>query len=349
VIRREVTGRADAVRRFLREIQAIAQLNHPNIVLALDAGEVDGRLFFAMEYVEGIDLARLVERSGPVGVGPALEYVRQVALGLQHASERGLVHRDIKPSNLLLSERVVSDDWFQGQPSSTAYNSLLPNHQVKILDMGLARLQFPDQVGVDASSITQVGMVVGTPDFLAPEQAADSRQADIRSDLYSLGCTLYYLLTGTVPFPGGTLMDKLFRHRLELARPVERLRPEVPSRVGWMVRKLMAKCPEERYQTPLELARAVETLLRDGGWSLPARERGRVAAAGPAAEQAAPAPTEGLFTFTPPGAIVALLVSNSGHGTKERRRQAWIVGVVGLLALGWIVLGAILWLFIGGR
>src|SRR5262249_408698 len=151
------------------------------IVLALDADQIGGTHYLVMEYVEGAaDLARLVKTSGPLPVEQACEYIRQAALGLQHAHERGLVHRDIKPANLLLTADAKT---------------------VNILDMGLARLDHPPADGDRSSTLTAEGAVMGTPDYLAPEQALGAHTVDIRADLYSLGCTFYYLLTGRVPFP----------------------------------------------------------------------------------------------------------------------------------------------------
>src|SRR5262249_52298993 len=152
------------VGRFLQEIRAAGQLVHPNIVMAYDAGQEAGTHYFAMEYVDGIDLTRMVKESGPLPVAHACEYIRQTALGLQHAHERGLIHRDIKPSNLLV----------------TKVNGSPPLGLVKILDMGLARLQ---NSGEEASQLTRLGVVLGTPDFLAPEQAKNSSTVDIRADL----------------------------------------------------------------------------------------------------------------------------------------------------------------------
>jgi formylglycine-generating enzyme required for sulfatase activity/tRNA A-37 threonylcarbamoyl transferase component Bud32 len=234
LIRKERLANVDAVRRFQREIRAAAQLNHANVVHAHDADEVAGTHFFAMEYVEGTDLARLVKQHGPLPVAQACEYVRQAALGLQHAYERGLVHRDVKPHNLLLAKGGV----------------------VKVLDMGLARLGHgPD--GDAASSMTESGCIMGTPDYMAPEQARNSHAADIRSDLYSLGCTLYYLLSGRVPFPHGTVTEKMLQHNMDEPTPLEQLRPDVPAGVAAVVRRLMAKRPQDRYQTPAELAAAL--------------------------------------------------------------------------------------------
>lgn len=229
---------ADVARRFHREIRAAAQLNHVNIVRALDADEVGGTLLLVMEYVEGgIDLYQLVKQAGPLAVDRACDYVRQAALGLQHAWECDVIHRDIKPANLLL----------------TAQRDI-----VKILDMGLARLLGGGQEGL--STMTREGVVMGTPDYLAPEQAEDARLADIRSDLYSLGCSFYFLLAGRAPFRGKTTVATLLKHRMEEAAPIEQLRSEVPPAVGAVVRRLLAKRPEERYQTPAELAAALAPL-----------------------------------------------------------------------------------------
>jgi serine/threonine-protein kinase len=248
VIRKDRLQNPQALRRFQREIQAVAALSHPNIVMAHDANQVGDTHFYAMEYVEGKDLARLVKQRGPLPVADACAYVRQAALGLQHALEQGLIHRDIKPSNLMVSGGVVS-----GERSSVGTDhSPLTTHQIKILDMGLARLD-TNMDDTASDMLTQEGAVVGTLDFLAPEQAQDARQADIRSDLYSLGCTLYFMLAGRAPFAGGTATEKLLKHRLEEAEPIEKLRPDVPPGVAGIVRMLMAKRPEDRYQTPAEL------------------------------------------------------------------------------------------------
>ncbi len=242
LIRKERLDNPDAVRRFQREIRAAAQLDHPNIVRALDADEVNGTQLLVMEYVQGTDLAKLVKKDGPLAVDKACDYCRQAALGLQHACERGLVHRDIKPHNLLLTAAGV----------------------VKILDMGLARL---DRRGDDeaSSTMTQEGGGMGTLDYISPEQAMDSHDVDIRADLYSLGCTLYFLLTGKPPFAGGEALQKLLKHRLDEPVPVEQLRPDVPPGVAAVVRKLMAKRPEDRYQTPVEAAAA--GLRRRPSWA----------------------------------------------------------------------------------
>jgi WD40 repeat protein/tRNA A-37 threonylcarbamoyl transferase component Bud32 len=244
IIRKEKLANPEAVQRFYREVQTAAHLSHPNIVLAYDAGQDGNTHFLSMEFVDGVDLARLVRESGPLPIAQACEYVRQTCLGLQHAHERGIVHRDIKPHNLLLTHE---------QAAGKAKGSV-----VKILDMGLAL-----RGGLDRQrAMTQTGAVIGTPDFLAPEQAVNSRSADIRADLYSLGCTFYFLLSGRAPFEGGSLAHVLIQHQMEEAEPLEKLRADVPPAVAAVVKKLMAKQPEDRFQTPAELAQTLEALAQ---------------------------------------------------------------------------------------
>lgn len=252
VIRPDHLKNHEALTRFCREVRSIAQLAHPNIVGALDADEVNGTHFFVMEFIEGLDLARLVKESGPLQVARACDYVRQAALGLQHAHEKGIVHRDIKPSNLMVTTRQTG-----------ANPGVYPWGLIKVLDMGLARSLVPQQTD-DSALVTHAGLVIGTPEFLAPEQAANSQQADIRADIYSLGGTAHYLLSGQVPFPGGSTIDKLVRHRFEEPTPLEQLRPEVPTEVAAIVRRMMAKQPENRYQTPRDIAAALAPWCRAG-------------------------------------------------------------------------------------
>jgi serine/threonine protein kinase len=246
LIRQERISDNEMLRRFQREVRAAAQLNHPNVVHAYDCDEAGGKHFLVLEYVDGVDLSRYVKKHGPLPVALACDCVRQAALGLQHAFECGLVHRDIKPHNLLLS-RTTGD----GATTQAV---------VKILDMGLARVSQPAGEEDTASSMTKEGAVMGTLDYLAPEQALDAHSADTRADLYSLGCTFYFLLTGKVPFPGGSAMEKLLKHHHRQPTPVEEVRPNTPPEVVAIVNKLMAKQPEDRYQTPVEAAAALSQL-----------------------------------------------------------------------------------------
>jgi serine/threonine-protein kinase len=241
VIRKEFLANPMAVRRFLREVQAVGALSHPNIVIAHDATQVGDTHFLVMEYVDGKNLSQLVKEGGALPWARACDYMRQTALALQHAHERGMVHRDIKPTNLLV----------------TAQGSML-----KVLDLGLARQNRGGEGDDDSFTLTQEGSVMGTPDYMAPEQAEDSHAVDIRADIYSLGCTLYFLLSGQVPFPGGTFMQKLKRHKEAEPTPIHLLRSDLPPPLPAAVRKMLAKNPDDRYQTPAEVARAMEQISR---------------------------------------------------------------------------------------
>ncbi len=239
LLRQERVNANDLLRRFQREVRAAAQLNHPNVVHAYDCDEAEGKHFLVLEYVDGIDLAGYVKQHGPLPVAQACDCIRQAALGLQHAFENGLVHRDIKPHNLLLTGTSG-----EGTPKRPV---------VKILDMGLARLSQEAEEDTRATAVTREGTVMGTVDYMSPEQALDAHTADTRADLYSLGCTFYFLLTGQVPFPGGSAMEKLLKHQNQQPKPVEVLRPDTPPLVAAILNKLMAKQPEDRYQTPAEV------------------------------------------------------------------------------------------------
>jgi hypothetical protein len=242
---------------FLREVEAAAQLHHPNIVTAYDADQDRGVLFLAMEYVEGIDLDRLVASTGPLPVALACAVIRQTAEALQYAHERGLVHRDVKPSNLILTQPY--------QPPCGATTPVPSGRSgacaavVKLLDLGLARWTpaRARQAFADSAARTEDALD-GTPDYMAPERGHSEHPTDIRSDLYSLGCTFYFLLTGQVPYPGGSWMEKLLRHRLDTPVPVEQLRPEVPREVAAIMRRLMAPAAEDRYATPAEVVAALQ-------------------------------------------------------------------------------------------
>ena len=215
------------VRRFRAEAQAAAQLRHPNIVAVYDSGEADGHLYIAMEYVEGRDLFDLVARRGAVSVGRSIDIIKQVAAALQHAFEQNIVHRDIKPSNLLIRRDGV----------------------VKVTDLGLAR-SIDDTL---ETNITRAGTTVGTVDYMSPEQARNSKFADIRSDLYSLGCTWYQMLTGVAPYPDGSVTNKLQAHAIKPIPDPRDKNPEIPEGLTAVIRRMMAKKSEDRYQTPAEL------------------------------------------------------------------------------------------------
>jgi serine/threonine protein kinase/putative intracellular protease/amidase len=245
VVARRYTSNPDAVERFRREVRAAAKLNHPNIVTAHDAEEANGLHFLVMEYVDGISLDRLVQRKGPLKISTACQCIRQAAQGLQHAHERGMVHRDIKPHNLMVTRKG----------------------QVKVLDFGLARIAVQADLpatnpNVDRT-VTSPSLAIGTPDYLAPEQARNAHNVDIRADIYALGCVLYFLLTGRPPFPHlGSAIEKMLAQVQDEPEPVRHLRPEVPEELAQVVAKMMAKDPASRFDTPAEVAAAVRPFTR---------------------------------------------------------------------------------------
>ncbi len=246
MIRRKLTEHERTRKRFLREIKAVAALEHPNIVTAYDADHVGNTYFLVMEFVDGKDLGWWVEQRGPFSFKWACEFCRQAATGLQHAHKRGLVHRDIKPSNLL------------------AIREPKPNPPtIKILDFGLALLDTDDMFvepsllegGVGGESA--VTSVVGTFGFLAPEQFRQPPQIDIRSDIFSLGCTLFYLLTGNLPFLAKSEKEYLAHLLKGEPHSARQFTPEVPAGLETVLRKMLARNPDDRYQTPQEVADAL--------------------------------------------------------------------------------------------
>lgn len=253
----------ESVSRFRREMKAVGKLIHPNIVHASDAGEERGVHFLVMEYVDGLDLGAVIKRVGPLPVADACEIIRQAAFGLQHAHEHGMVHRDIKPSNLLLSRRM---DALVRPPSSD--NPIQSGSDegvqatVKILDLGLALLSDADRA--ISQNLTSTGQIMGTLDYMAPEQADDTHAVDIRADIYSLGCTLYALLAGTPPFGGlqyTTPVRKLAAHMQKPVPPIRDKRDDVPEELVVILERLLAKRPDERFATPGEVATALQPFV----------------------------------------------------------------------------------------
>lgn len=238
VIRQEQVRDRRTVKRFFREIQTLGRVSHPNIVLAFDADFEDHRLFYAMEYIPGRDLGWKVREDGPLSIEAVCYFTAQIAHALQHVHESGFVHRDIKPSNLLLAQHELS---------------------IKLLDLGLSR---GDLFDVEATQLTKIGSLIGTPDYIAPEQINDPHHVDIRADLYSLGCTVYYLLTGQAPFQHAEPVEKLYLHAKEDPEPIEQFRPDVPPELGSILRRLLAKRPKKRYQEPADLLGALLPLLQ---------------------------------------------------------------------------------------
>ncbi len=236
----------EIVERFRREIKTHSALSHPNFVVAHDADEADGIQFLVMEFIDGRDLSRRVKDDGPPPVNEVLKIVRQVAGALEYAHDQGVTHRDIKPHNLLMTES--GDD----------------AGQVKVLDMGLARFEPLLDGSTDSTtraSMTASGVIMGTVDYMSPEQALNSRNADARSDVYSLGCTMYFLLTGTTMFAGETLMEKIIAHR---EQPLPNLRqqvPDVPAGIDAVFQKMVARNPNDRYQTMQHLGEDLDACI----------------------------------------------------------------------------------------
>ncbi|MEZ5942598.1 MAG: serine/threonine-protein kinase [Planctomycetaceae bacterium] len=215
------------VKRFQSEGQTAAHLQHRNIISVYESGEIEGHLYLALEYVDGIDILQWMKKRGVLPVRRSVDIIRQVATALEHAHGKNIVHRDIKPSNIMIKA----------------------DGTVKLADMGLAR--FMDEE-LD-SSITRAGTTVGTVDYMSPEQARDSRAADIRSDIYSLGCSWFHMLTNRIPYPGSGITNKLRAHASEPVPDPRQFNPSVPPGVVAVIQRMMAKKPEERYQTPAEL------------------------------------------------------------------------------------------------
>ncbi|MGA2062793.1 MAG: protein kinase, partial [Thermoguttaceae bacterium] len=324
-----------AITRFEREMKAVGRLAHPNIVQAYDAREIDGTPVLIMEFVDGLDLAEIVHRLGPgdcpnfrvgengtvplgIGIANSCELVRRTALALQCAHEHGLVHRDIKPSNIMLTR----------------------SGEVKLLDLGLARFYAEaaggtgserSEVPVPFSELTNSGQAMGTADYMAPEQASDSRTVDIRADIYSLGCTLYKLLSGQPPFGSpeyrGTL-DKLNAHVHQPVPPIRQLIPDVPAELSSILNRLLAKDPADRFPTPAEVAKILEPFCTGANLvdlitralsasPLSLRERARVRADQPiatiqTATQPAPLPASARRRWIP--VLVALMLANMAAG-----------------------------------
>lgn len=238
VLPRQRVSDTSYLARFHREARAAATLDHANIVRAYDVDNDGDIHYMVMEYVDGRDLQQTVKRKGRLDYATAADYIRQAAEGLGHAHAHGLIHRDVKPANLLVDQKKV----------------------VKVLDLGLAR--FTDD---DCASLTVQydENVLGTADYLAPEQAVDSHRVDARADIYSLGCSMYFLLTGHPPFPDGTLPQRLMAHQKQQPQPITKQRPDAPAELVAICAKMMAKRPADRYQSMAEVADALRRWLAD--------------------------------------------------------------------------------------
>jgi serine/threonine protein kinase len=264
VLAARLVNKPSAVERFRREARAAARLSHKNIVTLYDWGQDGATWFLALEYVDGIDLHAHVAARGKLPPRDAWAITVQAARALDHAFRKGVTHRDIKPSNLLLARhgRKV---------------------RVKLTDLGLARAATDEE----DYRVTRDGTTVGTIDYLAPEQARDSARADIRSDIYALGCTLYHMLAGHPPFPDGGLGERVYKHQQAEPPDVRRFNPDVPAALWAVLRRMLAKRPEDRYQTPADLLVALRALdAADPPAPAPDRPPSEPAPAAPAAPPA---------------------------------------------------------------
>ena len=244
----------DKIERFRREAIAAARMNHPNIVTAYDANEHEGIPYLVMEYVKGRDLGSLIKKGDKLPVAEAVNYMLQTARGMEYAHSRHIIHRDLKPSNLLLASPEDSDI----RPGLYS--------RVKILDMGLARLTQPEgdliSPALEGSDLSATGMLMGTVDYMAPEQAMDTKRADHRSDIYSLGCTLYYLLTKQPVYTGANLLERISAHLKAPIPSLKEARPEVPEELDQVFQKMVAKKPRDRYQSMTEVVEALQKIDR---------------------------------------------------------------------------------------
>ncbi len=233
------------VTRFQREAVAVAKLTHPNIVTAYDALEIDGNYYLVMEYVQGVDLARYIQEHGPLPVETAVSYVLQAACGMQYAHRQGLIHRDIKPANLMLDVHGT----------------------IKILDMGLARLRKGINHATsadDGTALTEVADIMGTIDFMSPEQSIDSHHVGRSSDVYSLGCTLYYLLTRKPLYGGPSVVGRILAHREAAIPSLCAARAEVPAELDAIFQRMVAKKKEDRYRSMTPLIADLNNWCADG-------------------------------------------------------------------------------------
>ena len=241
----------ETLARFKREGRLLTRLDHPNVVRAFHLGESGGKNYLVLEYLDGDTLEEALERSKRLPPLEAVRIVHQAMLGLQHIHERGMIHRDLKPANLMLVN-----------PSGPG----TADRTVKILDIGLGKSVFSEGEKSpvdDPSQLTTDGVLIGTPDYLAPEQARSAKTADIRSDIYSLGCVLYHTLTGQPPFPDKSVLNQVMRHATEQPRLLTDFLSEVPDGLQNVMNWMMAKDPAQRYATPERAAQALNLFLRN--------------------------------------------------------------------------------------
>jgi serine/threonine-protein kinase len=313
----EMNSNPTMVARFKREARAAAQLHHENIVQIYDVKEDKGRNFLALEFVRGQDLSDLITAKKQLPVRQAIDILKQASRALDHAFQKGIVHRDIKPSNFLITQ----------------------DGKVKLCDMGLA---LRTDAG-EESKVTRDGTTVGTVDYMSPEQARDSRLADTRSDIYSLGCTLYQMLTGRVPFEEGSIPEKLFKHNQDPVPDPLQFNPEIPNPVLYVLNRMLEKKPEDRYQNPKELLTDLEQLDLEESR---AASTIKTLAIGTEADDAA---TEELVLQRPGGRSTMKRQQEEAERQAAARRKAQMLLFGGAGAAAVVLIGLVLWLVMRPR
>ncbi|MBL9090675.1 MAG: serine/threonine protein kinase [Planctomycetaceae bacterium] len=240
VLSPHVSAAPKIIDRFFREVQVAARMSHPNVVAAYDSGESQGLHYLVMEFVEGRDLLSYADANAPLGVDCAIDLIRQAAEGLAYAHEQNVVHRDVKPANILVTH----------------------DGRAKILDLGLARIMEDESTntGETQNVLTVEGEVMGTPDYMAPEQSFDTHTADHRADIYALGCSLYRILTGRIPYPGDTPVQKVMAHHDQPIPSLRGARADVPAELETLYQKMMAKSPQDRVQSARVAAEQLATI-----------------------------------------------------------------------------------------
>lgn len=318
VIAPQIASRASSIARFHREMRLLGRLDHPNVVRAFDADQAADLLYIVMEYVAGRDLEKLLRDRGPLPPAEVADYMAQAALGLGHAHGQGIVHRDVKPTNLIINEEG----------------------QVKVLDLGLGALLEADS---QTSFATAAGRSVGTLNYMSPEQAT-AGDLDGRSDLFNLGCTMYQLLSGRIPFPGETVVECLKRRARGNPDPITDLRPDLPPRLVAVLDKLMAYKPEDRFQTAAEAATALQFVARHGKAALPDRRR----SPRPAMNAAAPEPQASVAPNSGSESPIATSSANPDASPSSQARPTSFLAAVPIVGAPLVLLIVALLIFIIG-